>query len=1284
MRFNRILSIAAVLVTLPVLPAKAQGHLADLLAQPQTDLGRPADRERVVKRLDGLERTRHADARARAGRLGLPLRRELPGGRLQEIADFDFRGQPVYRVTCNANAAISTGASLIRVAPYSLTGSGVVVGVWDGGSVRPTHQEFGTRITVMDGASAVDHSTHVGGTIGASGIVASARGMAGSVLIDSYDWNYDTTEMTARAATAAGQAGKLYLSNHSYSYLAGWNYVGGTGSPARTWEWSGSGTSSTSVEDDFGRYYTYARDGDSLAFSAPYFLMFRAAGNERGDTPTAGSTVALSPGSTSVVAYDAAIHPAGDGVYRGGFDTIAFNGVGKNVITVGSVTDAVASGVRNPASATVSNFSSWGPTDDGRIKPDIVANGDSVYSTLATGDAAYGYYSGTSMACPNACGSAALLVQHYGNLFPGQAMRSSTLKGLLIHTADDRGNAGPDYKYGWGLINVKAAADLLTDHQAYPAKQRLMENQITTTVTTRTVSFIWDAVSPITATLCWTDPAGVSTTTSDSRTARLVNNLNLKIIAPGGAAYLPFVMPFVGTWTQASMDLPATTGTNVTDNVEQVRLASPPAAGVYQAVVSYSGTLANSAQNYSLLISGSSAEEPPPPVLALSGVSPASALSGGSATLTLTGSGLRATTAVTLVRAGQPDIIATGEQLAGENLICQVDLTGASAGLWDVVASNPSPYPGTSTLVGAFTVTGAVWGENFDGTVTGWSIAELTGTNTWTLSSTRYKSPSKSYFAAGPSTRSSTALVSPSIFVSSGATDLQFKFWHWFNLQSRKDGGRLEFQIDNGAWTDIVASGTGNTFASNGYGNTLNSNTNDYNGKSAWTGTSGGVFVETVVNLNTTANYAGKNLRFRWILATNSVTSSSGWNVDSISLVGGGNLTNQPPTIATAPTSGSTVTVTDGEGVVRQVVSGTTANLTVLGADDGGESALTYTWAGAAGPAPVSFSPNQSNGAKATTVSFDTAGDYDLSVSVADPQGLATTGTLNLRVGQIATGVEVTPGFVSLTVGGAQQFSALTVDQFGIPMASQPGTFAWSASGGGTVNSTGLYQTDLAGGPYAITATSGSLSGLASVTVNRLPASVELGNLQQIEDGAPKPVSVTTVPAGLAVSVTYNGSATVPVAAGSYAVVAMVSDPNYQGGAEGTLVIDPAAGWTAWQNENFTGPERDAGLADDLADPDGDGLVNLAEYALGTDPGEATAGMVPDVVDGSLVLIFTRPAGLPDVIYAAEHSDGLGVWDAVALEVLHTEGDTDTVKVSVPVATGDPARHFIRLKFTRE
>jgi hypothetical protein len=113
------------------------------------------------------------------------------------------------------------------------------------------------------------------GTIAAAGVVAAAKGMATAINVDSYEWTNDKSEMTARAATYPGEPGRLYLSNQSYGYIEGWSY---TGQVSPVWDWWGNGTSNTAVEEDFGKYDTTARDSDSLAANAPYFLMFRSAG----------------------------------------------------------------------------------------------------------------------------------------------------------------------------------------------------------------------------------------------------------------------------------------------------------------------------------------------------------------------------------------------------------------------------------------------------------------------------------------------------------------------------------------------------------------------------------------------------------------------------------------------------------------------------------------------------------------------------------------------------------------------------------------------------------------------------------------------------------------------------------------------------------------------------------------------------------------------------------------------------------------------------------------------
>ena len=530
------------------------------------DLSDPVQRQRAVALMEELDKVRRDALFAKALAQGVPVRIEKPGGGISEL--YAFRGdRPLYRTTLNVNAAISSAASLIRqTAPYNLSGAGLKIGVWDGGSVRATHQEFGTRVTKLDpDADDDDHGTHVAGTIAATGVDARAKGMAPLVNVDSYDWFEDTAEMTAAGAATGADTAKIPLSNHSYGSLGDLS--------------------------DQGRYEDIARDTDSIARSLPYYLQFWAAGNEQNDFPN-----------------------------YGGFHTISFAQLAKNVVTVGAVNDAVTAGLRDPSKGTMSSFSSWGPCDDGRIKPDLVANGVTLYSSVASGDTAYdGTYSGTSMASPSAMGSAALLVELYKREFAGQFPRASLLKALLVHTADDLGNAGPDYKYGWGLIDVKDAADLILAHKADPVlRPKFYEGQVSNTSKTQTHSFTWDGTTPLKATLVWTDPAGAAQSGVDNRTPNLVHNLDLRITAPDGTTvFQPFIMPFVGTWTTASMSLPATKGDNNTDNVEQVSAGLPGQLGTYTMTVTVDGSLTTATQDYSIVLTGAGEPVNPPPVVTI-------------------------------------------------------------------------------------------------------------------------------------------------------------------------------------------------------------------------------------------------------------------------------------------------------------------------------------------------------------------------------------------------------------------------------------------------------------------------------------------------------------------------------------------------------------------------------------------------------------------------------------------------------------------------------------------
>ena len=269
----------------------------------------------------------------------------------------------------------------------------------------------------------------------------------------------------------------------------------------------------------------------------------------------------------------------------------------KNNMTVGAVND-IPSGYADPSGVFMSSFSCWGPTDDGRIKPDIVANGVSLSSTLETADNAYGTLSGTSMASPNAAGSAGLLLELYKNMHGTTLIRSSTMKGLLIHTADEAGaNPGPDYSFGWGLMNTLKAAQLMTqdsvDGYGFHIQEIQMQNQDTILIPVGS-----DGSQPLRATICWNDPAGsVGAAALDPPNIKLVNDLDLRIIKGNNlAVYSPWIL------NPASPSSAATTGDNFRDNVEQVSVNSPEQAN-YTLQITHKGTL-SSPQYVSVIVSG--------------------------------------------------------------------------------------------------------------------------------------------------------------------------------------------------------------------------------------------------------------------------------------------------------------------------------------------------------------------------------------------------------------------------------------------------------------------------------------------------------------------------------------------------------------------------------------------------------------------------------------------------------------------------------------------------------
>ena len=473
-------------------------------------------------------------------------------GVITELMDVLPNGEKIIARTDNSGAAITARANKLYNGGslgLNIQGQGMTPAVWDGGTALDTHQEFMvggiSKVELMNMANPQAHPTHVTGTVVAQGITPTARGLAFNASVKSYDWTSDIAEMTAEAETG------LLMSNHSY----------GIGQLGSNWF--------------YGAYDSRARQIDALCYNNPYYLPVIAAGNDRGADEEPGLS---------------------QNINKGGYDLIFGHGNAKNVLTVAN--SKQVSSYTGPASVQISASSSWGPSDDGRIKPEISMKGQNVYSTMHTNNTAYGYMTGTSMATPGVTGVVTLLQQYHNQLYSG-FMKAATLKGLVLHTADEAGDAdGPDYTFGWGLINAEEAAKVIRDKNLTTNRSIIEENTLNNGGTfTKTITA--NGTKPLRVSISWTDPNYPTSNSgvNDPSTRYIVNDLDVKVTSSNGTVYYP--------WKLQGMSAPADPATHTTTNDVDVfeRVDIPNPSGTYTITVTHKGSLSGGNQKYTLIAS---------------------------------------------------------------------------------------------------------------------------------------------------------------------------------------------------------------------------------------------------------------------------------------------------------------------------------------------------------------------------------------------------------------------------------------------------------------------------------------------------------------------------------------------------------------------------------------------------------------------------------------------------------------------------------------------------------
>jgi subtilisin-like proprotein convertase family protein len=217
----------------------------------------------------------------------------------------------------------------------------------------------------------------------------------------------------------------------------------------------------------------------------------------------------------------------------------------------------------------LSTFSARGPTNDGRIKPDVTANGQGLTSTY-TNASGYSSLNGTSMSAPSTTGVVTLLAQLHKQLYVGQRWAPDVARCVVIHTVRDVFHTGPDYRFGWGLVDADLAATLL-EEDAKPDVRRVARGGIREGEEREFTVEVEPGSPELRLTMSWLDAFNGGTAAK-----RVIHELDLIVTDPTGARAFPWTLDPANPHDDAVKDKP-----NTIDNIEQV-LVNNPMAGEWK------------------------------------------------------------------------------------------------------------------------------------------------------------------------------------------------------------------------------------------------------------------------------------------------------------------------------------------------------------------------------------------------------------------------------------------------------------------------------------------------------------------------------------------------------------------------------------------------------------------------------------------------------------------------------------------------------------------------------